>query len=85
MNEIEQEIIDAAGSRMAAEIDFEVLSGFLIELGWTKVVLKPMTMEDSYDIDDWIKQNIRGNHQTMGLVWVFERAEDATWFKLRWL
>lgn len=85
MNNVEQDIIDAAGSRMAAEIDFEILSGFLIDLGWKKVVLFPMTWENGALIDHWVEQNIRGNHQTMGLVWLFEREEDATWFKLRWM
>jgi len=85
VTQVEQDIIDAAGSRMAAEIDFEILSGFLIDMGWSKVVIAPMTMEDSYYIDLWIEQNIKGNHQTMGLVWLFEREQDANWFKLRWL
>lgn len=85
MTTVEQDIIDAAGSRMAAEIDFEILASFLIDMGWTKVVLFPMTWENGALIDSWVEQNVRGNHQTMGLVWIFERPEDATWFKLRWL
>ena len=85
MTTVEQDIIDAAGSRMAAEIDFEILASFLIDMGWTKVVLFPMTWENGALIDRWVEQNVRGNHQTMGLVWIFERPEDATWFKLRWL
>lgn len=84
-NSVEDDIISAAGSLMAAEIDFEILTGFLIETGWTKVVLFPMTWENGALIDLWVEQNIKGNYQTMGLVWVFERSEDANWFKLRWL
>ena len=82
---LEEEMINAAGSRMAAEIDFEILSGMLTELGWTKVVLRPMTMEDSYAVDEWTRQQVKGHFQTMGLVWVFEQEDDANWFKLRWL
>lgn len=85
MNTLEDEIIDAAGSRMAAEIDFEILSNMLIELGWTKVILKPMTWEDGLLIDHWVAQNTKGHYQTMGLVWLFEYEHDANWFKLRWL
>lgn len=85
MNNVEQDMIDKAGSRMAAEIDFEILSGFLIDIGWRKVVLRPMTWEDSYEIDLWVTQHVKGHHQTMGLVWVFENVEDANWFTLRWL
>lgn len=85
MNSVEQDIINAAGSRMAAEIDFTILSDMLVEIGWTKVVLSPMTWENGALIDLWIEQNVKGNHQTMGLVWIFEREQDASWFKLRWL
>ena len=69
---------------MAAEIDFQVLSGLLIELGWTKVVLNPMTWEHGALIDSWVESNVKGHFETMGLVWVFEDAKDAAWFVLRW-
>ena len=82
---LEEDIITAAGNQMAAEIDFEILTGFLIELGWTKVVLFPMTWENGALIDLWVEQNIKGKFETMGLVWVFEHQQDANWFKLRWL
>lgn len=85
MNKVEQDIIDRAGSLMAAEIDFTILSDMLVGIGWTKVVLFPMTWENGALIDLWVEQNVKGKHETMGLVWVFERAQDANWFKLRWL
>lgn len=84
-NSVEQDIIEAAGNHMAAEIDFEILTGFLIQLGWVKVVLLPMTWENGALIDLWVEQNIKGKFETMGLVWVFEKQSDANWFKLRWL
>lgn len=82
---LEEEIIEQAGNRMAAEIDFTILSDMLCELGWQKVILKPMSWEDGAAVDLWVEQNVKGHHQTMGLVWVFERAEDANWFALRWM
>lgn len=82
---LEEEIINAAGSQMAAEIDFEILTGMLCQLGWTKVILRPMTWEHGAEVDGWVETNIKGNFQTMGLVWVFEDAHDASWFALRWL
>jgi hypothetical protein len=81
---LQEELINRAGSRMAAEIDFQVLSGLLIELGWTKVVLNPMTWEHGALIDSWVESNVKGHFETMGLVWVFEDAKDAAWFVLRW-
>ena len=85
MNNLEQEIIEQAGNRMAAEIDFEILSGMLCEMGWRKVVLRPMTWEMGAEVDMWTKKHVKGHFETMGLVWVFEYEEDANWFALRWL
>jgi len=82
---IEQDIIDRAGKRMADEIDFEILAGMLCEIGWRKVVLRPMTWEDGAEVDEWTAQHVKGHFETMGLVWVFEQEEDANWFALRWL
>jgi predicted amidohydrolase len=85
MTDLENEILEAAGNRMAAEIDFEILSGMLCTLGWTKVILNPMSMEDSYAVDEWTTTNIKGNFNNMGLVWIFENSAEANWFILRWL
>jgi len=82
---IEQDIIDRAGKRMADEIDFEILAGMLCEIGWRKVVLRPMTWENGAEIDAWTAKHIKGHFETMGLVWIFELEEDANWFALRWL
>ena len=77
--------IEKAGKRMADEIDFEILTGMLCELGWRKVILRPMTLKDGIEIDDWTAKHVKGNFETMGLVWVFEDEKDANWFKLKWL
>lgn len=82
---LEEEIINKAGKRLADEIDFEILCGMLKELGWKKIVLSPMTHEQSCEIDYWTDQHVKGSFETMGLVWIFELEEDANWFALRWL
>ena len=82
---LEEELIEKAGKRMADEIDFEVLCSMLKELGWKKIVLRPMTWEDGYELDAWTAKHVKGNFETMGLVWIFEDQEDANWFALRWL
>jgi hypothetical protein len=83
--DLEQEMIEQAGNRLAAEIDFTILSDMLCSIGWTKVVLRPMVWEASCAVDEWTALNTKGNFETMGLVWVFERPEDANWFVMRWL
>jgi hypothetical protein len=85
MNNLEDEVISEMSKQLCSEIDFEILTGMLCELGWRKIVLSPMTMEDSYEVDAWTKKHVKGHFETMGLVWVFEYEEDANWFALRWL
>ena len=85
MNDIEQDIINKAGEAMAKEIDFTILSEMLVSIGWRKVILRPMTWENGYAVDEWTAKHIKGNFETMGLVWVFENEEDANWFALRWM
>jgi len=81
----EQDIINKAGKAMADEIDFGILTEMLCELGWRKVILKPMTWEAGATIDTWTAKHIKGPFETMGLVWIFEQEQDANWFALRWL
>lgn len=85
MISIEEDILNKAGKRIADEIDFGILTEMLCELGWRKIILSPMTTEDSRAVDEWTKKHIKGHFETMGLVWVFEYEEDANWFALRWL
>jgi hypothetical protein len=84
-NSLEDEIITKMGKRMSDEIDFEILTGMLCELGWRKIILSPMTIEDGIEVDYWTAKHIKGHFETMGLVWVFEQEEDANWFALRWM
>lgn len=85
MTNLEQQILDNAGKELQYEIDFQILSNMLCEIGWTRVVLQPMTWEQGAEIDGWVETNVKGHHETMGLVWVFEEVKDANWFSLRWL
>ncbi len=85
MLSIQEEYLERASQQLAKEIDFGVLCSFLEELGWRKVILRPMTMEDSSAVDEWTRQHVKGPFETMGLVWIFEQEQDANWFTLRWL
>jgi hypothetical protein len=82
---LQEQILNDAAKRMSDEIDFEILCGMLCEMGWTKVVLSPMTRETSDAIDAWLVENVSNPFETMGLVWIFEDEQDANWFSLRWL
>lgn len=82
--DIQEQIIADAGKQMAKEIDFQILCGFLEELGWTKVILSPMTKEQGDAIDYWTQTQLAGNFENMGLVWIFEDSGDAINFTLKW-
>ena len=82
---LEDEIANHISSEIAKEIDFGIISDLLVASGWVKVVLRPMTWEQGAEIDLWTESNVKGKFQTMGLVWIFEKPEDANWFSLRWL
>jgi hypothetical protein len=76
--------VSAAAERLAAEIDFQVMADMLCEVGWSKVILKPMRDEKSSAIDRWCETHCKKHHQTMGLVWIFEDHGDAVNFALKW-
>jgi hypothetical protein len=81
---LQDQLAERMASEIAKEIDFEVLASMLCELGWTRVVLKPMTWEQGAAIDDWVSNYISRPFETMGLVWLFESSKDATMFILKW-
>jgi hypothetical protein len=66
---LEEEMINRAGKQLADDIDFGVLTEILLESGWTKVVLSPMTSETSDAIDMWILKQCKGSHHARRLVW----------------
>jgi hypothetical protein len=82
---LQDAIMNDMAQKMANEMDFAILAEMLVGLGWRKIILSPMTMEDSYEVDEWTAKHVKGNFETMGLVWVFEDEEDANWFALRWM
>jgi len=85
MHNLEQEIIDQAGSRMAAEIDREVLWGMLQGIGWTRVMLPHDTaMLNATLIKEWLSLNCKQSHERHRSDFIFEDVKDANWFKLRW-
>ncbi len=80
-----QKQIDEAAKRLSDDIDAEVIRYMYKQEGWHEVVLDwIMTHEVSAEVDLWVMKNTKGKHWTRGLVWLFEKKQDATWFTLRW-
>ncbi len=67
--------------QLSEEIDWEVFSSLLQELGWAKVTL---TNNNNWAIYDWANHNCKGKHKHRNNDWMFELKEDAAWFTLRW-
>ena len=80
-----EQYLEQAAKDLADDIDAEIVKEILVDSGWVEVVLTPMTFEQGDEIDFWVHRNIKGKNWTRGLVWLFEKEQDATWFKLRWL
>lgn len=80
-----EEMLEESAKQLAKDIDAEIIRSMFREGGWHEVVLQPMTFEQGSEIDVWVMKNTKGNHWTHGLVWLFEDAQDANWFSMRWL
>ena len=83
--ELHEQILAEKAAELANEMDAQILMEMLMDLGWHQVVLYPMEMEISYEIDQWIENNVKGRLWNRGIVWMFENDRDAMWFKLKWL
>ena len=84
-DDLEQEIITGMGKQMANEIDREILWGMLEGLGWTRVML-PRLIDNNHaiDITYWLEANCKHPFERSGRDFMFERQQDANWFKIRW-
>lgn len=82
--ELQEQILAEKAADLADEMDAHIVRQMLIDLGWQQVVLSAMDWEQSYVIDQWVEDNIKGRMWSRGLVWLFEDDRDAMWFKLKW-
>ena len=51
----------------------------------SKIILTPMSGEKSEAIDQWLDKECQGQYTTMGLIFVFERQQDAAMFALTFI
>lgn len=80
------DVEDEVARILQEEIDWEILCDIMVRAGWTKVEttweVKPV--EEIYELKVWCDTNLTGHRKGRGKVWLFEKAEDAEWFMLRW-
>ena len=83
---IEDQIIEELGTKMASEIDKEILWGMLANLGWTRVLLPRFnSREHSVDVITWLEDNCKSPYERKGSEVIFESEQEAAWFVLKWL
>lgn len=83
---VEDAIADSLAIILQEEIDWELMTDMMIAVGWTKVVLE--RFKDRYhaiDIELWLDENCSGHYRNRGSTFMFQKAEEAEWFSLRWL
>lgn len=83
---VEDVIVGELATILQEEIDWELMTDMMIAVGWTKVVLE--RFKDRYhviDIELWLDENCSGHCRNRGSTFMFQKAEEAEWFSLRWL
>jgi hypothetical protein len=87
MLSLEDMILKEQAKVMEESINFEILSGILVDMmGWTRVELSRYTDNNhAIDIKEWVASNCKHDTKQNGATWMFENAKEAMWFKLRWL
>ena len=85
--DLEDEILKTHAKQMCSEIDAYILFDMLIQIGWHKVVLSQFSDRPKRlaAIRHWCEQNIKRPYEHNRCTFVFEHAEDATFFSLKWL
>lgn len=89
MIDIEQEYrdqLEAASKELAADVDFEVISHYLVEDGWTQVTIDRFTdNRHAVDVLEWLWDNVKPDCcVSRGRKFLFKDAKQATLFILRW-
>lgn len=65
-------------------VSLSIVAEELVQLGWTKVYIKNFDDSKSKWIARSLKKNLTGKYWGFYDTWVFEKEEDAIYFKLKW-
>jgi hypothetical protein len=79
--ELGAELADAMSQAIAEEIDWQILTDLMTQVGWHKV---EVPTDGNPLVTEWVQENIKGHYKFRFDIWIFERSEDAVWFSLRW-
>jgi len=82
---IQDEYNKVMAEEIRAEIDWEILKDIYKKVGYTEVEFYPIRNGvEAVLISEWIKSNVTGYVKSHGNCIMFEKADEALMFKLRW-
>jgi hypothetical protein len=73
-------IEDMVADFIREEIDWEVVTKFLVRAGWKIVEVKQL----NNGIQEWIDTHCKGKVRNRDTTYVFQNEQDAVWFALKW-
>ena len=83
---LQEQLLAEKAKEMAYEIDREMLWGMLTSVGWHRVMLPVFGSTKEYtEVAEWTSVNCKNAFEYHKRDYLFEDAQDAMWFKLRWL
>lgn len=86
ITDLEDKLSAEMSRQLQQDIDWQVLSQLLREVGWTQITTSwdMMSLEESYELKIWCEANLKGHRHGRGKIWLFELEKDASMFALRW-
>jgi len=84
--DIEGEITKSLADESRKSMDFDLMCDIMVRMrGFVVVEIEYGPDKPWIDVMTWADENCTGDYKEHNGKWLFERAEDATMFKLRWL
>jgi len=85
VDDIEQELSESLSKEMQRTMDFDILCDIMVELrGYVIVEINYGPGRPWVDVVAWADSICSAEYKEHNGKWLFEMAEDATMFKLRW-
>ena len=86
ISDIEKELTDSLADEIRKTIDFNLMCDIMVKLrGFVVVEIDYSPDKKWIDVMEWVDAIVTGEYKEHNGTWLFEKAEDATMFLLRWL
>jgi len=85
ISDIEKELTDSLADEIRKTIDFNLMCDIMVKLrGFVVVEIDYSPDKKWIDVMEWVDAIVTGEYKEHNGTWLFEKAEDATMFRLRW-